>query len=192
MASMADTNKRLVVPIYQLKVTLRGSKPPIWRRIQVAGDVSLGQLHHVLQSGMGWYDCHLHQFEVAGISYSDPDQDYGLRMRNERIVRLTQVAPRVKDWFLYEYDFGDSWMHRITVEAIMPPEPGARYPRCLAGRRARPPENCGGMWRYSRILEALKQPDHPDRDALHEWLVYPLDPEAFDLEAINERLKSLP
>ena len=83
---MADTKKRLVVPIYQLKVTLGGSKPPIWRRIQVTGEVSLGKLHHILQAAMGWYDCHLHQFEVGGISYSDPDQDYGLHMRNERIM----------------------------------------------------------------------------------------------------------
>jgi hypothetical protein len=178
-------------PIYQLKVTMRGSKPPIWRRIQVPADVSLGKLHHILQAAMGWYDCHLHLFEVEGISYGHPDQDYGLRIRNERTVRLDRVAPRIKDWFLYEYDFGDSWKHRIDVEAIVPPEPGVHYPRCLAGRRARPPENCGGMWRYARILEALKHPDHPDRDAWREWLVYPLAPEAFDLEAINAGLKSL-
>jgi hypothetical protein len=188
---MTTAGKYPDTSIYQLKVTMRGSKPPIWRRIQVAGDVSLGLLHHVLQAAMGWYDCHLHQFEANGINYSDPDQDYGLRMRNERIVRLDQVLPCIKDWFLYEYDFGDGWTHRITVEAIMPPEPGARYPRCLAGRRDRPPENCGGMWRYSKILEARKDPDHPDRDALREWMSYPLDPEAFNLDAINGRLKLL-
>ena len=71
----------------------------------------------------------------------------------------------------------------------MPPESGVRYPRCLAGRRARPPENCGGMWRYSRILAALKDPDHPERDALREWLSYPLDPEALDLQVTNESLR---
>jgi len=186
---MAASRQSANGSIYQLKVTMRGSKPPIWRRLQVAGDVSLGKLHQIMQAAMGWYDCHLHQFEVDGISYSDPDQDYGLRMRNERSVRLDQVAPRVKDRLLYEYDFGDSWCHKIVVEAIMSPQPGVLYPRCLAGRRARPPENCGGMWRYSKILEARKDPDHPDRDAVQEWMSYPLDPEAVDLEVINKSLR---
>src|SRR5688500_17166132 len=95
-------------PVYQLKVTLKGSKPPIWRRIQVRGSTTLAKLHRILQVVMGWEDYHLHQFIVDGVYYGTPDAEWDLDIKSERRVRLAQIVPAVKERFVYEYDFGDS------------------------------------------------------------------------------------
>ncbi len=119
--------------VFQLKVTLRGTKPPIWRRIQVRGSIRLPHLHDCLQTVMGWHDEHLHQFVVRGplgerIFYAQPEPDsilgFGLdRTRNDKKVRLDQIAGAPKDRFVYEYDFGDGWEHEILVEKVLPLDP---------------------------------------------------------------------
>ena len=152
------------VNIYQIKVTLKHSKPPIWRRTQVPGDVNLGRLHRILQVVMGWEDYHLHQFIVGDDYYGEPHPDYevwGPEMRDEGRASLAQIAPGEKAKFLYEYDFGDGWEHELLVEKILPPEPGVDYPRCLKGKRACPPEDVGGVWGYANFLEAISDPGHP-------------------------------
>ena len=180
--------------IYQLKVTLKGSKPPIWRRLQVPGNLTLDDLHRVLQIAMGWDNAHLHQFTVGRTYYSDPlfELDDALGDVNDSTrTTLRQVAPAEKAKFTYEYDFGDSWEHEILVERIVPPEPGARYPVCLTGRRACPPEDCGGIWGYAALLETIQNPDDPEREEMLDWLGGAFDPEAFDLEAVNQALQRL-
>jgi hypothetical protein len=179
--------------IYQLKVTLRGSKPPIWRRILVPADTSLSKLHRILQATMGWYDAHLHQF-IVGRTFYSPPSGYGfdeLDAESTRGVKLNMIAPREKSKFIYEYDFGDSWEHEILVEKILPREPGTRYPVCIKGKRACPPEDCGGVWGYAALLETIADPSHPEHEEMLEWLGNGFDPEAFDLEAINQRLRSI-
>ena len=114
--------------VYQLKVTLRDSKPPIWRRIQVTSDTRLSTLHRVLQVVMGWEGAHLHQFMAHGMYYGTPHPDFGFEVKNEQHVSLHQVVSRVKDKLIYEYDFGDSWEHELLIEKILPPEAGKRYP----------------------------------------------------------------
>src|SRR5262249_20713757 len=156
-------------PIYQLKVTLRDIRPPIWRRIQVAGDTKLDKLHRIIQIVMGWTDSHLHQFVVGDAYYGTPDPELP-EVESERRGRLSAVAPKEKAKFAYEYDFGDNWEHEILVEKILPPEPGVRYPRCLAGRRSGPPEDSGGVWGYADLLEALADPSHPEHDEFREWV----------------------
>jgi hypothetical protein len=180
--------------IHQLKVTLAGIRPPIWRRILVPSDVTLARLHRVIQEAMGWVDYHLHQFETGGVTYGDLslNEDGMLDdVVNERTTRLFRVAPSPKNRLLYLYDFGDSWEHIILVEAVLPPEPGRHYPVCLTGRRACPPEDCGGPWGYGDLLTAIADPNHPEHTTLVSWLGAPFDPEAFDLEAINQRLSRL-
>jgi hypothetical protein len=180
--------------IYQIKVTLRDSKPPIWRRVQVPGDVRLDQLHRILQIVMGWTDYHLHQFIVGGEYYGEPDPDYeswGTEMRDETRVRLEQIAPGEKSRFVYEYDFGDGWDHTLLVEKILPPEPGVDYPRCIKGKRACPPEDVGGIWGYYGFLETIADPDAPEHDDLLEWVGGEFDPEYFDLDEINAELKAM-
>jgi len=147
--------------IYQIKVTLLGMDPPIWRRLLVPADLTLEQLHHVLQLAMGWEDCHMHEFRIGQQRFGTPDpmeQVFGgSRTASERTARLFNVLSRAGTKAVYTYDFGDSWEHQIVVEKRLAPEPGCLYPVCLAGERHGPPEDCGGIpgfsifWRRSAI-----------------------------------------
>ena len=177
-----------ITEIYQLKITLEGSKPPIWRRIQVSSNIILGELHFILQKVMGWDNGHLHAFEVGGNQYSTPGMD--LDMLNEDLVRLKQVGGE-KAKFSYEYDFGDGWEHQIEVEKVLPPEEGQHYPICLKGKRACPPEDCGGIWGYEEMVAIMADPNHPEYKDRLEWLGEEFDPEAFDLDVLNQRLSKM-
>ena len=178
-------------PVFQLKVTLKASKPPIWRRIQVRGSTTLPKLHTILQVAMGWYDCHLHEFKVGNIHYGVPVPEWELDVKNERRVKLSDIVAGVKDRFVYEYDFGDSWEHQIVVEKVLAPEAGVRYPVCLAGKRACPPEDVGGVWGYAEFLEAMRDPEHSEHETMLTWIGGAFDPQAFDLEGINQRLRHI-
>jgi hypothetical protein len=177
--------------IYQIKVTLCDSKPPIWRRILVPGDITLAKLHRILQAVMDWTDSHLHQFIVGEVYYGVPHPDDFVEVKSERRVRLNQVAPAEKSKFVYEYDFGDSWEHELLVEKILPPETSVRSPVCIKGRRACPPEDVGGVWGYAGFLEAIRDPNHPEHEDYLEWIGGEFDPEAFDLDEINAALRHL-
>lgn len=178
-------------PIYQLKVTLRESKPPIWRRLLVPAGTKLSTLHDILQAAMGWTDSHLHMFRVGKVAYGVPSDDDWIEVLDEQKATLAQVLPRAKSKMVYEYDFGDGWEHEILVEKVLDTEPGATSPVCVTGKRACPPEDCGGVWGYEEFLEAIKDPDHPEHDAMLDWVGYDFDPEAFDVDEINDALASL-
>jgi hypothetical protein len=184
-------------PVFQLKVTLKGSKPPIWRRILVRGSTTLPRLHRCLQIVMDWADYHLHLFVVRDayrgeITYGEPDPEYGDDgTRNEKRIRLDRIVAEPKDRFVYEYDFGDGWEHNIVVEKVLPPDPKARYPVCLTGKRASPPEDVGGIWGYYEFLEAIADPAHPEHQEKLDWIGGSFDPEEFDLETTNALLKAL-
>jgi hypothetical protein len=185
---MVRRSKESSAPIYQLKVTLRDLRPPVWRRLQVPGDVTLTRLHYLIQIAMGWTNSHLHQFQVGGEYYSDPTFELEEAL-SERRAKLQQVAPDEKSKFRYTYDFGDSWEHEILVEKILPPEPDVQYPRCVAGARACPPEDSGGVWGYADMVKAIADPKHPERADYLEWLGGEFDPEAFDIEEVNRSLQ---
>ena len=174
--------------IWQLKVTLRNSRPPIWRRLLVPGSTTLQWLHWTLQDAMGWMNSHLHHFIVGESFYGEPDPEHAVDMLDEREWKLSQVAPKAGALFVYEYDFGDSWIHDIFVEQILPAEKETRYPLCLDGKRACPPEDCGGVGGYENLLEILRNPEHEEYESMREWLGRPVDPEAIDLKAINRIL----
>lgn len=178
-------------PIYQLKVTLKGARPPIWRRIQVPSNITLGKLHHIIQLAMGWYDCHMHEFEVQGQSYGQPLPDYGLDIKNETRIRLNQFVTHEKFKFFYIYDMGDGWEHEILVEKMLEPDSDTRYPVCIKGKRACPPEDCGGVWGYADFLEAIGDPQHAEHQELLEWVGGEFDAEAFDLAEVNQQLKGI-
>jgi len=185
-------NKEAARAIYQLKVTLKDSKPPIWRRLQVPGSITLLKLHRVLQVAMGWEDYHLHSFVANGLSYGTTDPDFpplGTGTVEEQGVKLCQIAPDVGARFVYNYDFGDSWHHQVAVEKLLPAQAGAAYPVCIAGKRACPPEDVGGIWSYDDFLDVIRNPSHPEHDELLEWAGGDFDPERFDLEAVNSALK---
>lgn len=179
--------------IFQLKVTLKGIRPPIWRRILVKGNTTLLQLHDILQAVMGWYDYHLHVFFIGEKYYGDPqDDEYDdFGTLDECDYRLVKVISGQGQRFTYEYDFGDGWEHDILVEKILEAEKGGHYPVCIKGKRACPPEDVGGIWGYENFLEAIHNPDHEEHDEYLEWIGGEFDPEEFDLEAINEALQSM-
>lgn len=188
---MRPTKRENDNPIYQVKVTLHYSKPPIWRRIQVRSDITLARLHGVLQAVMGWAGYHLHQFSVGQTYYGVPHPDFGPEMQDETQVKLNQIAPGEGYKFVYEYDFGDSWEHILLVEKVLPPDPDAHYPVCIKGRRACPPEDVGGMWGYYEFLEAIQDPNHPEHENYVEWIGGDFDPEAFDLDEVNAALRTM-
>ncbi len=188
---MAKIDQIKDIYVYQMKVTLDGISPPIWRRILVTSDTTLGKLHRILQVVMGWDDYHLHEFVIDEESYGKPDPDDFHEVKNERNVRLSKVIFGEGTKFEYIYDFGDYWRHKILVEKILPPESDKQHPICIKGKRASPPEDCGGIGGYYEFLEAIQDPDHPDHEDMLDWAGGSFDPEAFDIDEINRMLKKI-
>lgn len=179
--------------VYQLRVTLRDTHPPIWRRILVPGEISLFNLHRVIQTTMGWDDQHLHRFVVSGIAYGVADQRSSLYVdgvRDERRAQLNVLVRQAKAKFGYEYDFGDDWRHDILVEEILVDREIA-HALCIDGRRACPPEDCGGVWGYESLLEALEDPEQPQYEEPNEWAKGRFEPEAFFPQHVNHRLEQI-
>ncbi|MFR9774937.1 plasmid pRiA4b ORF-3 family protein [Micromonospora sp. MS34] len=165
--------------IFQLKMSLAGARPPVWRRVLVPGGYTLDRVHRVVQHAMGWRDCRLHSFEIDGRQYGEPDPDGELAVRDELDVRLDAVVgkgSRVR----YVYDFGDWWEHDLLVEDVCTADPDERYPVCVEGERACPPEGVGGPIGHAVLLAALADPEHPERRAMREWAGPGFDPAAFD------------
>jgi hypothetical protein len=178
-------------PIYQIKVGLRGAKPPIWRRLLVPADLSLAGLSEAIQAAFGWEGSHLHMFETPYGEFGHPDRELG--HQPEARVTLEQVAAAEGEAIGYTYDFGDNWAHRIEVEKVLDRDPALTYPTCTAGRRAAPPEDCGGLWTYEDLVGGFVDPgrlDHADAREQLAWLVDPdrFDPAAFDKDEVNQRL----
>jgi hypothetical protein len=173
--------------IYQLKIQLRDVDPPIWRRVDVWADITLAQLHQVLQIVMGWEDSHLHQFDIGERLYGLPEILEG-DVADERRTRLKSAVRKVGVGFTYEYDFGDSWRLDIVIESILSPEPKGRYPRCVDGRRSGPPEDSGGPYGYADYLEALADPKHERHQEMLDWRG-PFDPEDFSIDRVNKALR---
>lgn len=179
--------------IYQLKVNLQGAKPPIWRRLLIVNSVPLPLFHNVLQIVMGWMDSHLHQFMAGGNYYAQPDpyDDFSESLDENR-YKLSQLLKKEKDWLIYEYDFGDSWQHKITLEKILPFDPEAILPQCIKGKGACPPEDVGGIWGFAEFLQAMADPTHPEHADYKDWFDGEFDPQAFDIDEINQRLSYKP
>lgn len=177
--------------IYQLKVTLLGTKPPIWRRLLVPADLTLAQLHNVLQTGMGWDDEHMHEFRVGQHRFGHPEPaDPFMRMprvESERTALLSAVLQRAGAKMIYTYDLGDSWEHSVLLEKRLSAELHATYPICTDGQLACPPEDCGGIPGYYDLLDALADPSHPRHEELQDW-IGDFDPEAFSADQVNRHL----
>jgi hypothetical protein len=174
--------------IYQLRITLKHTRPPIWRRIQVPGNLDLIDLHDIIQVFLGWDNSHLFGFVVGGVRYEDTEEisDPSIKGVYETPVSSAFTRKGVKG--IYTYDFGDNWEHEVLVEAIIDPEPGIKYPICTDGKRSCPPEDCGGVGGYYRLLRILKDPTHEDYSDMVEWAGDDIDPDKFDCEYVNQRL----
>lgn len=180
-------------PVLQLRVDLRGSKPPIWRRLQVPGDIALRELHTLLQVAFDWHSTHMYAFDTAYGQFGIPDPELGLR--SDTKVTLEQVAAGPGTKLTYTYDFGDDWEHVIAVEGTVPREDASIYPRCVGGRRKAPPEDCGGIWGYLELLEILDNPAHKEHEDRLEWLGIDRpdqhDPAHFDTDEVNDAFTAL-
>ena len=176
--------------IFRLKVRLREVRPLVWRRVLVPGEMDLAELHEVVQAAMGRTNSHLHEFEAEGARYGIPDPGWGLdEVADESGVRLSQVAGEGSR-LLYAYDFGDGWLHDVTVEKVLNRQPGLRYPCCVTGRRACPPEDVGGSWGYQDFLAAVGDPGHAEHGQWMEWAGGGVDPAEFDLAAVSKALEA--
>jgi hypothetical protein len=182
---------------YQLQVLLNGSQPSIWRRLQVPGAANLGWFHAVLQVAMGWTNSHLHHFICGEHRYVDAHVEWEQYagdppMLDESKFTLADLLKEVHAGLVYEYDFGDSWEHIVTVEKILPDDAStSAIAVCLEGSRACPPDDCGGIPGYEELLKALKNKKHPEHKSMKEWLGRPFDPECFDVAKANHWLGKL-
>ena len=180
-------------PVFQLRVSLTGSRPPIWRRIEVPADITLDELHGVIQVAFEWDDYHPYAFVTDYGVFGPPDS--ALPVRSDESVTLEQVAPGETATIHYLYDFEDCWEHDIVVEKIVKPEPGLVYPRCASGRCAAPPEESGGMQSYLDLLAILDDPDHPEHantlDRFELDSAEEFDPTWFHSAAVNWALGAL-
>jgi hypothetical protein len=183
--------KRTASRIYELHVELEHIEPPIWRRLLVPATITLPQLHDLLQLAMGWTNSHLHSFTIGkktfGMAGVDGFED--LDMLDESKQTLEGVLGQSAREFVYEYDFGDSWHHRIAVKPLAQPNTDWHYPLCTGGARAAPPDDVGGAPGYEQFLTAIKDPTHEDHDRMLTWIGGVFDPEGFDLNAINRTLR---
>jgi len=177
--------------VYQFRIDLRDVRPPIWRRIQVPETYTFWDLHVAIQSAMGWTDSHLHEFEI-----NDPTDGEKIRIGLPIEDYDDEVIPdwkrNIADLFCpenpkahYIYDFGDCWEHLIRLEKVLPKEKNVDYPICIDGKRACPPEDCGGVWGYEEFLKAIRNPKHKEHKEMLEWIGGGFDPEHFDLEEIE-------
>ncbi len=190
-ATPADT-------VYQFKITLLESQPPIWRRIQVQ-DCTLDKLHEHIQTAMGWTNSHLHHFRIEEQLYGDPElmqENFEeMEYKDSTTTKISDILPKggKRFRFQYEYDFGDSWYHEVLFEGVVRAESRAKYPVCLEGARACPPEDCGGVWGYADFVEAIQDPDHERHEEILEWVGGSFDPEKFDpAKATKAMRKGLP
>lgn len=186
MAARAGSARAL-----RLRISLREIAPEVWREVLVPESSSLAKLHAVFQRAMGWTNSHLYEFEINGQRFTDletwepfdDDEEPG----DTRVVRLRDLELEEHASFTYLYDFGDDWLHDVVVEEVLPTPKGERLPRCTAGARACPPEDCGGIHGYFDLLEALHDPSHPEHESSRVWVGGRFDPEAFDLRKANSR-----
>ncbi len=184
MAAPAQTSGDIV----RLKITLKGSKPPIWRRLLIPAAMRLDQLHCILQVAMGWEGGHLHAFDIGGRSFGDPHEADDVS--NEARMTPGGVWRSGVRRFTYTYDFGDDWEHAIDIEGVEKPATGQQYPACTSGKRNCPPEDCGGIYGYMESLSVIADPAHPNYENTIELFGEDFDPEAFSVDELNARLIS--
>lgn len=173
---------------YDLKISLKHSQPLIWRNVLVPSDFTLAQLHDVIQIAMGWQNCHLHVFTAGKQQYGPAGLDDA---KDEENITLKQLFQKIGSKILYEYDFGDSWLHEIKLEDISKDAMELTSPLCVAGKQACPPEDCGGLPGYADLLHTLSNPKDPEYKETLQWLGGKFDPEFFFPDFVNSRLQKL-
>jgi hypothetical protein len=176
----------MATEIIQMKISLEGIKPEIWRRFVVDISISLSDLHDTIQVIMGWGNTHIYAFYINGAEYLTPEGQFDSDAKDPNAKNLKNLKLKTGDVIRYVYDFGDNWEHTIKIEKVSISEEKTLLPRCLEGARNCPPEDCGAIPGYKDILEAMKNPNSAVAKEILEWLGEPYDPELFDLKEIND------
>ena len=179
----------MAAALLQLKLTLTGLRPPIWRRVLVPNQITLKRLHETIQAVAGWENRHSHEFDIAQKRYGQPAPREVVPVENEALFRLHSLPLAKGATFNYVYDFGDHWEVEVKVERVLPPDRGAPFAFVIEGERAFPPEDSGGVEGYKDLLQALSDPTDPEHEEFRQWAGEDFDPEGFDLAATNERLR---
>lgn len=174
--------------IYEIKIELKDFNPKIWRKVLVNSDISLNELHHIIQISMGWTNSHLYSFIIDEIEYTlknndDDDQKFG----NARAYRIKDFK---NESIEYVYDFGDYWEHSVRIVKELKEEK-ILNPRCIDGEGACPPEDVGGIQGFEEFLAIMKEKSHPERDSYIEWYGSVFDPGFVDFDEINHQLLAL-
>ena len=183
--------------ILQLYVSLNFSKPPIWRQIQVRKETNFFELHHILQITMGWKNSHLHEFNCDGYRIGEIIEEFSTEgfgsdeVTDSKTVTIKDIIQKIDEPFQYTYDFGDSWDHILYIEKSLPGDPNSKYPICIGGEMACPPEDCGGIHAYYNYLKILKDNKHEEYKELRIWMGKNFDARKFDQEAVNRKLRNL-
>lgn len=178
--------------ILQLKITLLHINPEIYRVVQVPETITLRNLHKVIQKVMDWEDYHLYQFVKDRQCFGPKSRGFDMpEIINDRSIPVIELLPKARHKMLYEYDFGDSWLHEILLQKILPADEEVRYPVCTDGRYAAPPEDSGGPPGYCDLLEALNDSENEEHEDAQDWLGKGFDPNAFDIDKVNGRLKRI-
>ena len=189
-------------PIYQLKVWLQGISPMVWRRLLVRSDSTIADLHYTIQIAMGWSDVHLNRFHIHGQDFG-VYHDGGISFAdNPEKVLLSAFGFRTRERFLYEYDFGDEWLHEVRIEKRLSLDPKKTYPVCIDGKHAAPPEDFGGAQAYMQMRQELKYrsvfgdngidddfDDENDPEYERSEEDQPFDPDVFSRREVNARLR---
>jgi hypothetical protein len=181
--------------IYQIKITLSDTKPLIWRRFLIDPNETLFKLHKTIQIIMGWTNSHMHQYRKNKIYYGKVDKrveaDFGFEVLDEKKFKILQVLDKLKAKLIYEYDMGDSWEHILVLEKILPEDDKIKYPVCLDGAMACPPEDSGGIPGFYNFLEIIGNPDNDEYDEMMKWSGGEFNPDEFNLHAINHSLQRM-
>lgn len=183
--------------VIQLRVSIQHSDPLIFRTVLVKKATTFFELHHIIQIVMGWQNYHLFEFNLDGyrvgiIEESEKGNGYGSdQVLDASAVKIADILSGDKETFKYNYDFGDCWMHEISLERMLEKEPKVIYPLCIEGQYSCPPEDCGGISGFYHILDIIQNKEHPEYKETRQWVGKKYDPDNFDRNKVNRKLRQL-
>ena len=179
--------KRRQPKVYEIRISLRGTEPLVWRKVLIHEFVDLSDLHMLIQMVMGWENRHLYSFTINEQKFTDEDSALEINQNETEGVSLNEVLGDSKE-FSYTYDFGDGWQHHLEITEVLDHDPRMQYPACIGGENACPPEDCGGPPGFDNFKTVIAGKDSPEKNDLLAWVGGYYNPSTFDPNFVNKRL----